>query len=144
MEIRPTTVADGLWPRPFSQLQENIFFDQITGDLFLVADDGGNGFLISHPTPAQRKDLGEHPIQQWKSNSEMMSERTKQGIARARENGSPIGRPKGIGKSKLDPYRKDIVEWLEKGFSRAAIAKLTDSSPTAVNHYVRTRGLVTL
>lgn len=54
MEIKPTTIADDLWPRPFSQLQENIFFDSATGDLFLVADDGINGFLVSHPTPSQR------------------------------------------------------------------------------------------
>ncbi len=70
---------------------------------------------------------------------DLISERTKEGIERARQEGKTLGRPKGIGRSKLDPFHDDIVSWLEKGVSIASIAKLTNVGATTMSHYIKTR-----
>ena len=72
---------------------------------------------------------------------DLISERTKEGIERARKAGSKIGRPKGLGKSKLDPHRSKIEEWIEKGLSKTAMAKLLDVNYTTIDHYIKTRNL---
>ena len=71
----------------------------------------------------------------------LISERTKEGIQRAREEGKKIGRPKGIGTSKLDQYKQDIIEWRAKGLSVSSIAKLTGAGWTTVKHFIDTREL---
>ncbi len=72
---------------------------------------------------------------------DLISERTKNGIARARAEGKLIGRPRGNGKSKLDCKKDQIIDLLEKKVSKASIAKMLDVSPQAIQHYVKTRGL---
>ena len=71
----------------------------------------------------------------------LISERTKEGIQRAREEGKQIGRPKGIGTSKLDQYKQDIIEWRAKGLSVSPTAKLTCAGWTTVKHFIDTREL---
>ncbi len=73
---------------------------------------------------------------------DLISERTKNGIARARAEGKILGRPKGNGKSKLDSKRDEILNLLENQVSKTAIAKMCDVSPQALNHYIKTRGLI--
>jgi len=46
---------------------------------------------------------------------DLISERTKEGLARARAQGKLLGRPKGPGKSKLDKHQARIRELLELG-----------------------------
>lgn len=72
---------------------------------------------------------------------DLISERTKNGIARARTEGKLIGRPRGNGKSKLDCKRDEIIGLLEKSVSKASIAKMLNVSPQAIQHFVKTRGL---
>lgn len=54
----------------------------------------------------------------------LLSERTKQGLERARKNGKQIGRQKGQKPLhyKLTPYRYKIRRWLKEGRSKQAIA----------------------
>jgi DNA invertase Pin-like site-specific DNA recombinase len=60
---------------------------------------------------------------------DLLSERTKEELARARAEGKLLGRPKGtIGKSKLDGKEKEIKGYLAKGVTRANIAKIYDVS----------------
>lgn len=54
---------------------------------------------------------------------ELISLRTKEGLAAARAKGRQIGRPKGPGKSKLDPYRPEIEALLRDGSTQAYVAK---------------------
>ena len=54
---------------------------------------------------------------------DLISERTKRGMARARERGARIGRPAGPGPSKLDAFREDIAELYRAGVAHAAIAR---------------------
>jgi DNA invertase Pin-like site-specific DNA recombinase len=72
----------------------------------------------------------------------LISERTKEGIARARQAGAKIGRPKGVGKSKLDEHKQDLKKWLELGLNPTAISKLLQVSRTAVTHYIKTRNIL--
>ena len=54
----------------------------------------------------------------------LLSERTKQGLIRARKAGKQIGRKKGQKPSvyKLTPYRYKIIRWLKNGRSKRSIA----------------------
>ena len=73
---------------------------------------------------------------------DLIVERTKEGLAAARTRGKRLGRPKGArGKSKLDGKEDDIRTFLQKGVSKASIARIMEVSPTTLHHFVRTRKL---
>ena len=73
---------------------------------------------------------------------DLIVERTKEGLAGARARGKRLGRPKGArGKSKLDGKEDDIRAFLQKGVSKASIARIMEVSPTTLHHFVRTRKL---
>ncbi len=71
---------------------------------------------------------------------EYISMRTKQGLAAARAQGKVLGRPKGS-KNKdrvLEPYRDDILNYLQKGLNVAGIMKLINpqlNKPVTYNTY---------
>ncbi|MGV8124533.1 MAG: recombinase family protein [Candidatus Xenobiia bacterium LiM19] len=54
---------------------------------------------------------------------DLISERTKQGLAAAKKKGKLLGRPKGPGKSKLDPLKPEIEALLKNGSPKTFIAK---------------------
>ena len=71
---------------------------------------------------------------------DLISERTKEGLASARAQGKMLGRPKGTrGKTKLDGKEQDILQLLSKDVSLASIAKIMDVSRTALYHFIKTR-----
>ena len=73
---------------------------------------------------------------------DLISERTKEGLAAARAKGKILGRPKGsFSRSKLDGKEDDIRLLLKKGVSLASIAKIMEISRTALRHFIRTRQL---
>ena len=72
---------------------------------------------------------------------DLISERTKAGLVRARAEGKLIGRPKGLGKSRLDGKENEIKELLRKGVSKASIAKIYEVSWPCVSHFIKTRKL---
>ena len=72
---------------------------------------------------------------------DLISERTKAGLARAKAEGKLIGRPKGLGKSRLDGKEEEIRELLKKGVSKASIAKIFECSWPCVSHFIKTRKL---
>jgi len=73
---------------------------------------------------------------------DLISERTKEGLARARFEGKLLGRPKGtIGKSKLDGKEKEIKEYLSKKVNRANIARIYGVSFPALENFIKTRKL---
>ena len=60
---------------------------------------------------------------------DLISERTREGLAKARSSGRKLGRPKGsLGVSQLDGKQYDIRRFLELGVSKTAIAKITGVS----------------
>ena len=73
---------------------------------------------------------------------DLISERTREGLAQARSSGRKLGRPKGsLGVSRLSGKEDDIRRFLELGVSKTAIAKLTGVSRTTLYSFMRTRGL---
>ena len=73
---------------------------------------------------------------------DLISERTREGLARARSSGRKLGRPKGsLGVSRLDGKEDEIRHFLELGVSKTAIAKITGVSRTALYSFMSTRGL---
>ena len=73
---------------------------------------------------------------------DLISERTKEGIAAARAKGKILGRPKGsFSRSKLSGKEDEIGILLRKDVSLASIAKIMEISPTALRHFIRTRQL---
>ncbi len=73
---------------------------------------------------------------------DLISERTKEGLAAAKAKGKLLGRPKGsLGRSKLEGREQEIRMLLAKGVSKASIAKITDVSKTNLLHFIRTRQL---
>jgi DNA invertase Pin-like site-specific DNA recombinase len=73
---------------------------------------------------------------------DLISERTKEGLAKARASGKKLGRPKGaLGRSRLNGKEGEIQTLLEKGVSKAAIAKINGVSRTTLYHFIQTRRL---
>jgi len=73
---------------------------------------------------------------------DLISERTKEGLAAVRAQGRLLGRPKGsLGTSKLDGKEGEIRMLLEKAVSKASIAKILGVSATNLRHFLRTRKL---
>ena len=64
---------------------------------------------------------------------DLISERTREGLAKARASGRKLGRPKGsLGVSRLDGKEDEIRRFLELGVSKTAIAKITGVSRTGL------------
>ena len=73
---------------------------------------------------------------------DLISERTREGLAKARALGRKLGRPKGsLGVSRLNGKEDDIRRFLKLGVSKTAIAKLTGVSRTTLYSFMSTRGL---
>ncbi|MDD2358541.1 MAG: resolvase family site-specific recombinase, partial [Thiovulaceae bacterium] len=75
---------------------------------------------------------------------EIISERTKQGLAVAREMGKILGRPKGA-KNKtrtLDPYKEEIARLLSIRVSQSSVLKIINAklekpiSMTALRYFI--------
>ncbi len=73
---------------------------------------------------------------------ELLAERMVKSVRALKQNGSRQGRITGsISKSKLDPHKKEIQNWLKKGESIKNIARVLDCSDTAVHYFIKTRKL---
>ena len=73
---------------------------------------------------------------------DLISERTREGLARARAPGKTLGRPKGsLGASRLDGKEDEISHFIDLGVSRTAIAKITGVSRSTLYNFMATREL---
>ena len=73
---------------------------------------------------------------------DLISERTREGLAKARASGRRLGRPKGaLGVSRLDGREEEIRHFLELGVSKSSIARITGVTKTTLYNFIATRGL---
>ena len=73
---------------------------------------------------------------------DLISMRTKEGLAAAKASGKKLGRPKGtLGKSKLDGREDEIKRLLALDVSKASIAKITGCDRSTLYNFIRSRGL---
>lgn len=72
----------------------------------------------------------------------LISQRTKAGLAMAREKGKLLGRPRGsLGESILTGKEEIIKDELKYGVSKSAIARKLGCSRGSLVNYIQTRGL---
>lgn len=68
---------------------------------------------------------------------DLISERTKEGLAAARAKGKILGRPKGRGKSKLDVHKEEIISLLKTGSKNNYIAKKYHCTPGNLTNWLK-------
>jgi len=68
---------------------------------------------------------------------DLISSRTKEGLAAARARGRLLGRPRGPGRSKLDPYRPEIEALLANGSPKTFIANRYNTSPLNLSLWMK-------
>ncbi len=73
---------------------------------------------------------------------DLISQRTREGLALARKKGKQLGRPRGSFNSKLDGKEAEIKILLKKKVSKASIARIFNISKTGLYHFVNSRKLV--
>ncbi|WP_341763545.1 recombinase family protein [Candidatus Tisiphia endosymbiont of Beris chalybata] len=73
---------------------------------------------------------------------EFISSRTKEALAKLKQDGIKLGRPKGQAQLlKLDNCRDEILKYLKKGINKRAISKLIECSPSTLYEWLNRRRL---
>lgn len=73
--------------------------------------------------------------------SDLRSLRTKEGQAEARKQGRIGGRPKGVGKSRLDKHSEEIIALLQNGSQRQFVAKRYGVTPATLLNWLKRHNL---
>jgi DNA invertase Pin-like site-specific DNA recombinase len=68
---------------------------------------------------------------------DLISQRTKEALAARRRAGKSLGRPRGTGKSKLDPYRPEIEALLANGSTQVFIAKRYGTTEANLSRWMK-------
>ena len=74
---------------------------------------------------------------------DLISKRTREALQVKKQNGMKLGRPKGIGKSKLDIYRMEIEALLKNGSTQKFVAKRYQTTEANLHHWLKQRRLAT-
>jgi DNA invertase Pin-like site-specific DNA recombinase len=72
---------------------------------------------------------------------DLISQRTREGLKKARSRGVILGRRKGKGKSKLDGQEELIKSYIAKKINKTSISRLLDCSRTGLLNFIKSRNL---
>lgn len=72
---------------------------------------------------------------------DLISQRTKEALRAKKAAGIPLGRPKGPGKNKLDPYRPEIEALLINGASKKFIADRYGTTSANLHNWLKKHGI---
>ena len=72
---------------------------------------------------------------------DLISQRTKEALAARKKAGIKLGRPRGVGKSKLDSYRPEIEALLANGSKQSFIAKHYGTTEANLSRWLKKHGL---
>ena len=72
---------------------------------------------------------------------DLISKRTKEALQARRQAGIKLGRPRGVGKSKLDQHRPEIEALLANGATQKFIAHRYDTTESNLSEWMKKRGL---
>lgn len=72
---------------------------------------------------------------------DLISARTKEGLAAAKASGKRLGRPRGPGKSKLDGFRPEIEALLKNGSRKNFVAQRYGVTPATLSNWLKKHGL---
>ncbi len=73
---------------------------------------------------------------------DLISQRTKEALRVKKAAGMSLGRPKGPGKSKLDPFRPEIEALLTNGTTKAFIADRYETTAANLSNWMKKRSIV--
>ncbi len=74
---------------------------------------------------------------------DLISQRTREALKFKKEQGLKLGRPKGPGKSKLDPFRPEIEALLANGSTQKFIARRYNTTQANLHNWMKKHGLKT-
>ena len=72
---------------------------------------------------------------------DLISSRTKEALRVRKESGVKLGRPKGVGKSKLDPNKDEIMALLRTGVPKTVVAKKYGTAVVNLYNWILKNGL---
>ncbi len=73
---------------------------------------------------------------------DLISQRTKEALRAKKAAGIPLGRPKGPGKSKLDPFQPEIEALLANGATKTFIAERYSTTPANLTNWMKKHGVI--
>lgn len=74
---------------------------------------------------------------------DLISQRTKEALQFKKEQGMKLGRPKGVGKSKLDTFRPEIESLLANGSTQKFVAKRYKTTEANLHNWLKKNDLMT-
>ncbi len=74
--------------------------------------------------------------------SELISQRTKEALQAKKAAGIPLGRPRGTGKSKLDPHKPEIEALLANGSTKTYIAQRYGTTPANLSNWMKKNSVI--
>jgi DNA invertase Pin-like site-specific DNA recombinase len=72
---------------------------------------------------------------------DLVSLRTKEALAARKKAGVKLGRPKGPGKSRLDPFRPEIIALLRNGSAKNFVAQRYNVSEPTLYNWIEKNGI---